>query len=376
MIPQNNPLANYLALGEEIDDALQRVLASGWYILGKETEAFEREFADFVDARYAVGMANGTEAICLALKAFGIGRGDRVLTVSHTAVATVSAIEMCGAVPVLVDIDPATHTLDPGLLENALTENTKAIVPVHLYGRPAYLRPLLDFARQHGLVLIEDCAQAHGAMVEGRRVGSWGDAGTFSFYPTKNLGALGDGGAVTTSRPEIHERLLALRQYGWNEKRISCIQGFNSRLDELQSAVLRVKLRHLDANNQKRIHLAGTYTDQLKSLPITLPSEVAGVTHVYHQYVLQCREKSIRDDLMGFLGKGGIQCAIHYPVPVHLQPFYLDRFGKCDSLPITERACERILSLPMFPELDPKDMDTICTRIREFFGAPGQRHAS
>jgi len=377
MIPQNNPLANYLALKDEIDDALQEVLANGWYILGKETEAFEREFADFVGARYAVGVANGTEAICLALKAFRIGYGDRVLTVSHTAVATIAAIEMCGAVPVFVDIDPATHNLDPGLLAEGVTENTKAVVPVHLYGRPADLGPLLDFARRHRLVVIEDCAQAHGAMYEGRRVGSWGDGGAFSFYPTKNLGALGDGGAVTTSNPKIYGRLLALRQYGWNEKRISCTPGFNSRLDELQAAVLRVKLRHLEANNRKRIQWAGRYTDHLKSLPVKLPLEIAGGrTHVYHQYVLQCGDKPTRDDLMGFLGTKGIRCAIHYPVPVHLQPFYVERFGKCDPLPATESACERILSLPMFPELNPEDIDTICTRIHEFFGAPDQRHAS
>ncbi|MFH1125050.1 MAG: DegT/DnrJ/EryC1/StrS family aminotransferase, partial [Pseudomonadota bacterium] len=259
MIPQNNPLANYLSHQAAIDLAIHQVSKSGSYILGEETAAFEREFAEYAGVKYAVGVGNGTEALHLALRALGVGPGDEVITVSHTAVATVAAIEMTGAEPVFADIDPNSFTIAPKEVEKAITGRTKVILPVHLYGHPADLRPLLECAKQHDLYLLEDCAQAHGAVYHGRKVGSWGDAGAFSFYPTKNLGCLGDGGAVTTSSPELHERLLALRQYGWDRKRISLEPGFNSRLDELQAAILRVKLKYLNENNQKRMGVARAY---------------------------------------------------------------------------------------------------------------------
>jgi len=371
MIPQNNPLANYLSYKPAIDAAINRVLVSGRYILAEETAAFEQEFADYIGVKYVVSMGSGTEALHLALRACGIGPGDEVVTVSHTAVATIAAIEMCGAVPILVDINPNSYTIDPGHVKEAITDHTKAIVPVHLYGQPSDLNSLIEYAKQNSLFLIEDCAQSHGAVYHGRKVGSWGNAGAFSFYPTKNLGCFGDGGAVTTNSLEVYDKLLALRQYGWNHDRMSHMAGYNSRLDELQAAILRVKLRYLDENNRKRLQIAQTYDDLLDSLNITLPAKVSQTTHVYHQYVIRCARESIRDDLIEFMLKREIQSAIHYPVPVHLQPAYINRLGTLNSLPMTERASETILSLPMFPKLANEDIHKTASTIREFFTQTG-----
>jgi dTDP-4-amino-4,6-dideoxygalactose transaminase len=366
MIPQNSPHANYLDLKREIDTAVAKVLNGGWYILGEEVSAFEREFADFLGARFAVGVANGTEAITLALHACGIGPGDRVITVSHTAVATVAALEMCGAVPVLADCDPVTFCMAPSSLQPLLKGGAKAIVPVHLYGHPADLAPILEMARDL-LPVIEDCAQCHGAAIDGKKTGTWGRAAAFSFYPTKNLGCLGDGGAVATNDPDVYEKVLAARQYGWDKKRVSLSKGYNSRLDELQAAVLRVKLRHLGEMNRKRVEIAARYSDALKSLPVVVPSVKPGASHVYHQYVIRLPDRETRDRLMAFLQEGSIQTAVHYPVPVHRQPFFSDRYGKPFSLPKTEEICETILSLPMFPELRQDVIDRVCTRIHRFF---------
>ena len=256
MILCSNPKAQYQAHKEEIDSAIQRVLDKGWYILGDETKAFESEFAAYIGVDHGIGVGSGTEALHIALAACGIGLGDEVITVSHTAVATVAAIELAGATPVLVDIDPDYYTLNPDKLESAISPRTKAIIPVHLYGQPADLTPILEIARQHGVLLIEDCAQAHGAMYGGRRIGAWGDIACFSFYPTKNLGALGDGGMVVTNDSALAERARLLREYGWAERYVSSIPGLNSRLDEVQAAVLSVKLRFLDADNEARALLA------------------------------------------------------------------------------------------------------------------------
>lgn len=372
MIPQNNPLAGYLALKPEIDSAFQRVLQSGWYILGKESAAFEREFADYLGVGFVVGVANGTEAICLALQACGVGPGDRVITVSHTAVATVAAIEMCGALPLLTEVDPVTYTLDPSSLSTLMTQDVKAIVPVHLYGHPADMEPLLDFAGRNHLHVIEDCAQSHGAAIAGRKTGTWGKAGAFSFYPTKNLGCLGDGGAVSTNDPVIYERLLAARQYGWDQQRVSRTKGYNSRLDEIQAAVLRVKLRRLDENNRKRALIASLYTDSLKSLPLVLPAVMDEKSHVYHQYVIRLSDRMKRDRLLAFLKERSIQSLIHYPVPVHLQPFSFGGREKPVSLPKTESICETILSLPMFPELTSNEIENVCAVIHQFFEKKGE----
>jgi len=368
MIPQNSPLANYLSNQAALDAAIQRVLNAGRYILGEETAAFERQFADYIGVPYAVGVGNGTDALHLALRGLGIGPGHEVITVSHTAVATVAAVEMCGATPVLVDIDPESYTMDVTLLESARSDRSKAIVPVHLYGQPCDLEEIIRFARKYGLWVIEDCAQCHGALYGGQRAGSWGHAATFSFYPTKNLGALGDGGAITTRDPSLYENLRALRQYGWDENRISQCHGWNSRLDELQAAILRVKLTRLEESNQARIRIARLYHERLSRIPeLTLPSAKTGTSHVYHQYVVCCPARSARDRLMHFLSEQEIQTAIHYPVPVHQQPAHAARLSESCSLPMTEEVVGRILSLPIFPELTDMEVDRVAKAIETFF---------
>jgi len=354
----------YARLRAEIDAATARVLASGWYILGPEVSAFEAEFAAYLGARHAVGVASGTDAVLLALRALGVGSGDEVITVAHTAVATVAAIALCGATPRFVDIDPATYTLDPGQLEAAITPRTRAVVPVHLYGAPADMQPILAIARAHDLLVVEDCAQAHGATTGGRRVGTLGDAAAFSFYPTKNLGALGDGGAVVTDRPDVAERLRLLRQYGWRERYVSDVEGMNSRLDELQAAILRVRLRHLDAENAARRQLATRYDAALAGLPLGLPAAWPGESAVYHLYVVTADE---RDALSAHLAAQGIGTGVHYPVPVHRQPAYAHLGYGPGSLPATEAAAARVLSLPMYPDLSATAVDQVSAAVRSYF---------
>ncbi len=294
-IPQTDPKANYLAHKAKIDMAIQRVLDHGKYILGDEVEAFELEFAEYIGVSHAIGVASGTDALELALRACGIGPGDLVFTVSHTAVATVAAIELAGATPVLVDIDPITYTLDPNCLENAMAHppsgKPKAVIPVHIYGQPADMVDILELAHRYGLYVIEDCAQSHGAMLSGRMTGVWGDIATFSFYPTKNLGALGDGGMVVTSNHDLAEHTRGLRQYGWMQRYISEIPGCNSRLDELQAAILRVKLEYIEAENTRRIALAPRYTAALTDSGLILPTCREDARHVYHQYVVRSPQR-------------------------------------------------------------------------------------
>ena len=368
MIPQTSPLANYLANKQALDEAVDRVLGAGRYILGDETTTFEREFADYIGVPHAVGVGSGTDALHLALRALGVGPGDEVLTVSHTAVATVAAVEMTGATPVVVDILPGPYTMDPSTLEKARTARSKAIVPVHLYGQPCNLEEIISFAKTHSLYLVEDCAQSHGALYRGRRTGSWGDAAAFSFYPTKNLACIGDGGAITTRDPSMNERLKALRQYGWDENRISRSPGWNSRLDELQAAVLRVKLARLEECNKRRIEIARTYHRLLGGIPeLILPLPSAATTHVYHQYVVRCPDNTTRNRLMDFLLVHGIQTAVHYPLPIHLNPAYSHRLPGGQSLPVTEKVCPTVLSLPMFPELTNEDVSGVARTVRAFF---------
>jgi len=353
----------YLSIREEIDAGIARVLDSGQFILGAEVKAFEHEFAQYCGVKHAVGVASGTSAIQLCLLACGIGTGAEVITVSHTAVATVAAIELTGAKPVLVDIDPARFTLDPSKLSAACTQRTRAIVPVHLYGCPADMQPIIAFARQHGLLVIEDCAQAHGARYKGRLAGSWGDLSAFSFYPTKNLGAFGDAGAVVTNSAALSKKIKHLRQYGWNEDRISDNKGSNARLDEMQAAVLRVKLRHLSAWNEKRRSLAELYRSLLSETDLLLPIEPPETHHVYHQFVIRHPR---RDVLKTFLEARGIQSQIHYPSPVHLQPAYRKLEFPPGSLPVTESTMKQILSLPIYPELEEEQVREICRAIRTF----------
>lgn len=351
-VPVANPRAAYLEHKQEIDAAMSEVLDRGIYILGDQVTRFEEEFAAYLGVRHAVGVANGTDAVELALRAAGIGEGSAVLTVANTAVATVAAIQRTGAEVVFADVDAATFVIDCAHAAETIRRHTappiRAIVPVHLFGHPAPMAEVANLATKHGLIVVEDCAQAHGASIDGRRVGSFGTAAAFSFYPTKNLGALGDGGAVVTDDATIANRLRALRQYGWRERYISESRGGNSRLDEIQAAVLRVKLRSLDRENERRRVIAATYRAAIVSMDtMTAPREVAGCLPVYHQFVVRTPR---RDALRQSLDAQGVDTAIHYPVPVHLQPAYRTEFAV--PLPVTERLAKQIVSLPMWPQMD------------------------
>ena len=362
MILCSHPKAQYLAHKKEIEEAVSRVLESGWYILGEEVKTFEEEFSSFIGTSFGIGTVSGTEALHTALAACGIGPGDEVITVSFTAAATAAAIELTGASPIFVDIEPDFYTIDPIKIEPAITSKTKAIVPVHIYGQPADMDPVLEVAKAHGLLVIEDCAQAHGALYKGKRVGSIGDMGCFSFYPTKNLGAIGDGGMITTDNEEFAHKARLLREYGWAERYVSHFPGWNTRLDEIQAAILRVKLKYLDEDNEKRRQLAGVYTSKLSRTSLSLPQIRGGGAHVFHLYVVQSER---RDRLLSFLRDNNIGASIHYPMPVHLQPAYSGK-GERESLEETEKAIGRILTLPMYPELNPVDISTVIEAIRTF----------
>jgi dTDP-4-amino-4,6-dideoxygalactose transaminase len=368
-IPQTDPRAGYLAQRTAINAAIARVLEGGVYILGREVEVFEAAFADFVGVAHAIGVASGTDAIEIALRACGIGSGDLVFSVSHTAVATVAAIERAGATPVLVDVEPGTYTMAPRELLRVLrsppTGRPAAVLPVHIYGQPAELSALTEIARINGLRLIEDCAQSHGALYRGRAVGSFGDIACFSFYPTKNLGALGDGGMVVTNDPELATALREIREYGWRERHVSARGGINSRLDPIQAAILGVKLGSLAADNARRQEVAERYDTGLAGLPPALPVRRPQTTHVFHQYVIRLAE---RDALREALQAVGIGSGIHYPVPVHQQPGYSGRLACGPSgLGITERAAAQILSLPIYPQIPDEAVDRVIAEIRGFF---------
>jgi dTDP-4-amino-4,6-dideoxygalactose transaminase len=365
LIPWALPLAQTRAHRRAIDTAVARVLDSGIYVLGEEVAAFEREFAAYCGAAHAVGVASGTDALVLALRALGIGPGDEVITVSQTALATAAAVLAAGAIPVFIDIDES-YMLDPSRLEAAIGPRAKAVIAVHLYGLPANLDAIARIARPHGLKLIEDCAQAAGARYRGRMVGSLADIGCFSFYPTKNLGAVGDGGMVTTSDEVLVARLRRLRQYGWNDRRETEEPGLNSRLDPLQAAILRVKLPFLDADNSRRRSIAATYAQGLAGLPLVLPSAREDAEHAYHLYVVACED---RDALIRHLGAQGVGTAIHYPVPAHLHPGYAERARlPKEGLPLTNRIAGRIVSLPMYPELSDNDVNSVIAAVRGFYG--------
>ncbi len=355
LIPQAQPLAQYLAYREEIDAAIHCVLSAGRYILGQEVRAFENEFAAYCGTGYAAGVASGTDALVLALRACGIGQGDEVITTPHTAVATVAAIELAGATPVLADIEPDTFLIDPSEIERVISSRTRAIIPVHLFGQPVDLQPILDLSQRHNLRVIEDCAQGHGALYRGKRVGSWGSIGCFSFYPTKNLGAIGDGGMIVTDDGELSARVQMLREYGWKRRFISETAGTNSRLDELQAAILRVKLRHLDSDNEKRRAIAAQYTAALSG-HVTVPVSKEDRTGVFHLYVLRTDDRA---SLQQHLEAHGIGTAVHYPAPVHLQPAYRGRLGDKGSFPVAEQAAEQVLSLPLYPELEAPQIERV-----------------
>lgn len=364
MILCSNPKAQYLSYENEIDAVISRVLTKGRYILGEEVNAFEKEFAGYIGADYGIGVASGTEALHLALVSSGIGYGHEVITVSHTAVATVSAIKLSAAKPVFVDIEPDFFTMDPEKIERAITSKTKAIVPVHLYGQPAQMPAILSIAKKHKLLVIEDCAQSHGAKYDGKRVGSIGHIGCFSFYPTKNLGAVGDAGMIVTNNAKLANKVRLLREYGWKKRYISGVHGWNSRLDEIQAAVLRVKLRYLDNDNLKRRKIATLYDKGLSGLPLVIPKRRSDSEHAFHLYVIRTKK---RDRLKKYLEENKIQALIHYPEPVHLQPAYKNLSKVSGELKQTNSVVKEILSLPIYPELEEVSVAKICEAVRRFY---------
>jgi dTDP-4-amino-4,6-dideoxygalactose transaminase len=362
-IPFLELCTQYRQVKAEIDRAIQDVLDCGVFLFGGQVAALEREFAGYHGVCHAVGVSSGTSALRLALLSAGVGPGDEVITSALTAVATVVAIEATGARAILADIDPETYTLDASQVESRLTPRTKAIVPVHLYGHPADLEPLLAIAAHRGLEIVEDACQAHGATYQGKKVGGFGLFGCFSFYPTKNLGGYGDGGMIVTSSADHAEHVRLLRNYGERGRFEHHVRGFNCRLDELQAAILRVKLQHLDAWNAQRRHLARGYDRGLKGSGVKVPVERPGTTHVYCSYVI--RHPS-RNRLREWLADRGIDARVQYPRPIHLQPAYPDLGAGAGSFPEAEQAASEILSLPIFPELDESAIGTVCDAVRGF----------
>ena len=361
-IPFLNLQAAYWELKTAIDAAVARVLDSGWYVLGPEVDAFENEYASYCEAQHAIGVGNGLDALTLALRAVGVVPGDEVIVPSHTYIATWLAVSQCGATPVPVEPCAATFNIDPDRIKRAITSRTRAIVPVHLYGQPADLDPILELARRHDLKVVEDAAQAHGSRYKGRRIGAHGDAVAWSFYPGKNLGALGDGGCVTTDDTEIADRIRMLRNYGSREKYVNEEQGVNSRLDPVQAAVLRVKLRHLDEWNDRRRHLASLYSDIVGDSGLNLPSVPEWADPVWHLYVVRA---TARDALQVHLERSGIATLIHYPVPPHRQEAYGPSGWEKGSLPLAEQLGEEVLSLPIGPHLSSESVAVVANAVKE-----------
>ena len=362
MIPISDTKKQYLSIKKEIDEAIQDVLNKSWFILGENVAAFEKEFATYLGAKYAVGVSSGTEAIHLALRACGIQNGDEVITVSNTTVPTVCGITSAGAIPVFVDIDSETYNMDPGQIENIISPRTKAILPVHLYGQAADMDPILKVAKKHNLKVVEDACQAHGAEYKAKKAGTLGNAGCFSFYPSKNLGAYGDGGMVVTNDKDTAGKLYLLRNYGQKERYHHHLKGFNSRLDEIQAAILRVKLKYLDTWNDKRRNLAKLYNSLLQTI-VNTPIEKDYAKHIYHLYVVRTKN---RDGLQKYLKGKEIGTNIHYPIPIHLQEAYKDLDYKAGSFPIVEDYSSQILSIPLFPELTDEEINCVAKTIKNF----------
>lgn len=356
MIPFLDLKAPHVELHDEVMQAIERVVDSGWYILGPEVDAFESEFATYCDTAHTVSVANGLDALHLALRAMGVGPGDEVIVPSNTYIATWLAVSQCGATPVPVEPVEATYNLDPTLIEAEITPRTKVILPVHLYGQPADMDPILTIARKHGLRVLEDAAQAHGARYKGKRIGGHGDAVAWSFYPGKNLGALGDGGAVTTNDPELADRLRVLRNYGSRVKYVNEVQGYNSRLDTIQAAVLRVKLKHLDEWNARRSVLAIQYLKGLADSGFVLPHVPDWAECAWHLFVVRHPQ---RDALQQRLTEAGVGSLIHYPIPPHKQQAYAESAYGADSFPLASRMADEVLSLPMGPQLSSIDASIV-----------------
>jgi dTDP-4-amino-4,6-dideoxygalactose transaminase len=362
MIPFVDLRRQYLDLKNDIDAAVQHVLDTGQFVLGPEVAAFENEFAAMCAADAGIAVNSGTSALHLALLAAGVGSGDEVITVPFTFVATTAAIVYTGATPVFVDVDPVTFTIDVTQIERAITKRTKAIVPVHLYGQPADMDPILDIARRHGLSVIEDACQAHGALYKGRPVGAIGDAGCFSFYPGKNLGAYGEGGIIVTNRADLERTTRMLRDWGAEKKYHHVLKGFNYRMEGMQGAILRVKLRHLPAWTSARRDHAAAYRRLLADSPVQTPNEAAYARHVYHVYAVRTGDRA---SLQRSLQAQGVSTGIHYPIPVHLQPAYADLGHGIGAFPESERAANEVLSLPMFPELTATQIEQVCSAVMQ-----------
>ncbi|HEY4662905.1 MAG TPA: DegT/DnrJ/EryC1/StrS family aminotransferase [Candidatus Humimicrobiaceae bacterium] len=363
-IPFGNLHRQYQKYKKEIDDVIQDVLDNGHFILGENVKKFEEEFAEYCGAKFGTGVGSGTEAIHLALLACGIESGDEVITVSNTAVPTVSAITAANAAPVFIEIDEFSYNINPDLIEERISEKTRAIIPVHLYGNPCNMNGISKMAKKYSLKVVEDCAQAHGAEYKGRKVGTFGDAGCFSFYPSKNLGAYGDGGMVITNDAELDHKLKLLRNYGQEKRYFSIVKGFNSRLDEIQAAILRFKLKKLDFWNELRIKIAKKYSDSFSGSGIICPKLNDDSKHVFHLYVARVKD---RDCFINYLEKNGIGVFIHYPIPVHLQQAYKELNVKEGSLPVTEKVSKEIVSIPIYPELEESEIGYIISKIKEYF---------
>jgi len=368
-VPYLDLKAQYASIKTEIDAAIARVLDSCQFVLGSEVAGFEQEFSTYCGTSECIGVNSGTSALHLALIAAGVGPGDEVITVPFTFVASVAAILYAGARPVLVDIDPPSFTLDPAAIEAAITPRTKAILPVHLYGQPADMDPIMEVARRHGLIVIEDAAQAHGAKYKGRPVGSIGDMACFSFYPGKNLGAYGEGGAVTTSNIEFARTIRMLRDWGQDRKYHHVLRGFNYRMEGFQGAILRVKLRHLERWTEARRALAHQYNELLADCEVETPTEMPWARHVYHVYTLRSDD---RDALRAALTTEGIQTGVHYSVPVHLQPAYADLGYGAEAFPQAEATAKQVLSLPLYPELSTESVTEVARVVRKAVGTKTQ----
>lgn len=359
--------ANNRPLRSEINEAIQEVVNDGAFAGGPFVERFENQFSTYCDCRHAIGVGSGTEALWLTLLASGVGLGDEVITVPSTFMATAEAISFCGAKPVFVDVDERTYTMNPGVLKNVITSKTKAIIPVHLFGQPSDMDPILQIAREHGLLVIEDAAQAHGAEYKGRKAGTLGDAGCFSFYPGKNLGAYGEAGAVVTNDARLQEKIRILRDHGQVRKYHHTMIGWNCRMDGIQGAVLQVKLRHLDRSNQLRRSHAVQYDRALSSVEeIVTPAKAPWVKHVYHIYAVRVQRRS---EVMRLLAQKGIGCGIHYPIPIHLQEAYRHLGYSRGAFPIAERCAAEFLSLPMFPEMTIDQVETVVQGLTEAIAA-------
>lgn len=364
MIPCSSPLAQYQSHSSEINNAIRDVLASGNYILGSKVIALEEQIAAYCGSSNAIGVSSGTDALILSLRALDVGVGDEVITVAHTAIATVAAIVAVGATPVLVDIESQYWTIDPNLIEASITTKTKAIIAVHIYGQSVDLQKVSKIAKQYSLYLIEDCAQSIGTKNDGRTVGATGDLGCFSFYPTKNLGAIGDGGMVVTSNKFLAERVKRSRQYGWNQARQVEEMGLNSRLDEIQAAILLVKLKYLDGDNLRRNAIAKTYLDGIRNPKFTLPQIRQNTNHSFHLFPVLCET---RDDAINFMSKNSINVGVHYHPACHVAEGYKDRIRIGTSgLNVTERTSARVMSLPMYPELKTADIDKIIATLNSY----------